>query len=252
MADGIHPDAAEGFAAVAGVYERSRPSYPDAAIAHLQRRFDLGPGQRVLDLAAGTGKLTRVLVPLGVHVTAVEPLVEMRAELRRVLPEITVLDGTAEAIPLPGRAVDVATVGQAFHWFDPVAALAEIARVVRPGGGLAMLWNVRRRDEGWLADLDHIVRWGEFARGRYDERDWPSIVAASGAFSPLEHAAFPYEQHLTHEGVVERVASVSYIAAMTADERAPILDRVRELVAPIPEPVVVPYRTEVWTCTRLA
>src|SRR5690606_25154234 len=137
MADERIPDAAaEGFGRGAEAYESARPSYPPDAVGEIATVCDVGPGRRVLDLAAGTGKLTRLLVPTGAEVVAVEPVAEMRAVLSAVLPGVEALDGTAEAIPLPDASVDAVTVAQAFHWFDPPVALAEIARVLRPGGTL--------------------------------------------------------------------------------------------------------------------
>jgi SAM-dependent methyltransferase len=137
----MHRAAAVGFARSADAYERGRPEYPEAAILHLRR---LLPGQPlVLDLAAGTGKLTRPLLDAGLKVIAVEPVAQMRAALPA---GAEALEGTAEAIPVADGSVDAVTVGQAFHWFDGEAALSEIARVLRPGGLLALLWN-RRVDE---------------------------------------------------------------------------------------------------------
>jgi len=126
---------------VAEAYERSRPGYAPTALAWLAERIGIGPGRRVLDLAAGTGKLTRQLLTLGADVVAVEPGDEMRGVLVRVVSEAETLAGSAEAIPLPDAAVDAVTVGQAFHWFRTEEALGEIHRVLRPGGALALLWN---------------------------------------------------------------------------------------------------------------
>jgi ubiquinone/menaquinone biosynthesis C-methylase UbiE len=125
--------AARGFEQAADAYERARPTYPQAAVAWLCERLAVRRGRRVLDLAAGTGKLTRSLVAAGADVVAVEPIAAMR---ERLPPEVEALDGTAEAIPLPGASVDAVTVAQAFHWFDAEPALAEIHRVLRPGGTL--------------------------------------------------------------------------------------------------------------------
>jgi ubiquinone/menaquinone biosynthesis C-methylase UbiE len=139
---GIHRAAAAGFSRSAGAYERGRPEYPAAALAQVVSR--LAAGDTVLDLAAGTGKLTRPLLAAGLNVIAVEPVAEMRAALP---PEAVALDGTAEAIPLQAGAVDAVTVGQAFHWFDGDAALTELHRVLAPGGLLALLWNRRVEDD---------------------------------------------------------------------------------------------------------
>ncbi|HEX8802631.1 MAG TPA: class I SAM-dependent methyltransferase, partial [Acidimicrobiales bacterium] len=145
--------AALGFDANAGDYERGRPSYPAEAVALVVGRGGIGPGRRVLDLAAGTGKMTRLLLPTGADVVAVEPVAGMRAALERLAaasPGLEVLDGTAENLPLPDGSVDAVTVAQAFHWFDPPVALAEMRRVLRPGGHLFLVWNVRDREHDWV------------------------------------------------------------------------------------------------------
>ena len=134
--DDIH-EAAKAFHQGAADYDKGRPSYPADVVSELAARLDLGPGKRVLDLAAGTGKFTRLLVPLGVDLVAVEPVAGMRDRLAAALPDVEIHDGTAERIPLPDASVDAVVVAQAFHWFDPELALTEIGRVVRPGGGWA-------------------------------------------------------------------------------------------------------------------
>ncbi len=152
----LHPDA-YSFAGVAELYERVRPEYPDEAVDWLVGRLGLEPGRVVVDLAAGTGKLTRRLVPSGARVVAVEPLPEMRAQLERIVPAADIVPGTAEELPLPDASADAVTVGQAFHWFDPEPAIAEIARVLRPGGALAPVWNIRDLSDPFQAELDELL-----------------------------------------------------------------------------------------------
>jgi len=146
------------FESVAEQYERARPEYADEAVDWAVEQLDLRPGARVLDLAAGTGKLTRQLVSRGLDVVAVEPGEEMRGVLARVLPGVEATAGTAEEIPLPDRSVDGVTVGQAFHWFDRERALAEVERVLRPGGGLALLGNRWDEDDPLLGPIDVLLR----------------------------------------------------------------------------------------------
>ena len=144
---------AASFGSVADVYDRARPGYPDEAV-----RWLVGDApRRVLDLAAGTGKLTRSLVAAGHDVVAVEPAEEMLAHLRAAVPAAEALVGTAEAIPLPDASVDAVTVAQAFHWFDPPAALREIARVLRPDGALGLVWNTRDEREPWVRRLGELI-----------------------------------------------------------------------------------------------
>jgi SAM-dependent methyltransferase len=145
---------ARSFGSVAELYEASRPGYADGAVDWLAERLPL---RDVLDLAAGTGKLTRQLLARGANVVAVEPDPEMRAVFARVLPDVPIRDGRGEAIPLADASVDVVAVGQAFHWFEADAALAEMRRVTRPGGGFALLWNRWSRSDRILSRFDALL-----------------------------------------------------------------------------------------------
>lgn len=243
--------AATGFEAGAASYELARPGYPDEAIAVLVAMVGITAGVKVLDLAAGTGKLTRRLLELGVSVVAVEPVAGMRRELLQAVPGIEVLDGTAEAIPLQDASVDVVAVAQAFHWFDAPLALEEIARVLRPGGGLALLWNERDESTPWVAEMSRIIRWHERTVSRYQHVVWAEIVARSGRFTPLQEQAMVWEQPLTRDLLADRVRSISYIAAMPEPERERHVADVVALVNRLPEPFPLPYRCRVqWAHLR--
>lgn len=233
--------AARGFQAGAAAYELARPGYPDEALALLRDDVGIAPGTRVLDLAAGTGKLTRRLVELGATVVAVEPVAGMRAQLETVLPDIEAVEGTAEDIPLRDASVDVVAVAQAFHWFDAPAALAEIARVLRPGGRLTLLWNERDEATPWVAEMSRLIRWHERTVSRYQHVDWAAVVAACGRFSPLEERTIAWEQPLTRELLAERVRSISYVAAMPMPQREKLAAEVVELVRRLAEPFALPY-----------
>ena len=260
MADERIPEAAaEGFDRGAAAYEAARPGYPDDAVAEIVRVCALGPGRRVLDLAAGTGKLTRLLVPTGAEVVAVEPVAGMRRVLAEVVPGVEVLDGTAEAIPLPDGSVDAVTVAQAFHWFAPAPALAEVARVLRPGGTLAMVWNTRDRTVDWVRRWSDLLVDGDGDRpfDRYVGVDYAAVVAAdgAGAFDPVERWDTSWVQPCGPEQLVERAASVSVVAALPPPERDAVLGRVRHLAATHPdlagrESFGFPYDTRVWWCHR--
>lgn len=242
--------AARGFQAGAAAYEAARPGYPDEVLDTLHHALDLGPGRVVCDLAAGTGKFTRRLVGLGAEVIAVEPVAGMRDQLRTVLPDIQVVEGTAEEIPLPDASVDVVTVAQAFHWFDHQAALAEIERVLRPGGGLALLWNERDEATAWVAEMSRLIRWHERTVSRYQHIDWRSVVAASGRFNPLEERVISWEQPITRALLAERVRSISYIAVMPEPEREWLVAEVVALVARRTEPFLLPHLCRVQWATR--
>jgi SAM-dependent methyltransferase len=249
MSPEIHPAAAVGFGRATAAYERGRPDYPSDALTHLVTLLGIGPGRRVLDLAAGTGKLTRSLVATGAAVVAVEPVSAMRAALVATLPTVRALAGTAEEIPLRDASVDAATVAQAFHWFDATVAIGELHRVLAGGGRLGLIWNVRDEADPIQAELAAIMApfRGEVPAHRTER--WREAFAATERFTPLERASFAHTQALDADGLVDRVLSVSFIASLDQDERGTVADRVRGLV-PDGGRVILPYRTDVWTAAR--
>ena len=233
---GIHEAAAIGFARSADAYEHGRPEYPPAALDALR----LSPDLTVLDLAAGTGKLTRALVAAGATVLAVEPVAEMRAALPA---SVQALAGTAEAIPLADGSVDLVTVAQAFHWFDGDAALREIHRVLRPGGRLALLWNRRVEDADINIAIEALVEPYRQGTPTHSDGAWRGAFERTTLFGPLEEHVFASEQVLDEDGLAARVCSVSFIACLPELERVRVLVRARELAGA--GTVTIPYRTEV-------
>ncbi|GAB2581560.1 hypothetical protein GCM10027168_12860 [Streptomyces capparidis] len=145
---------AASFGAAAAAYERGRPPYPPEAVAWLVPE----DARRVVDLGAGTGKLTRALRAPGREVVAVEPSPGMREQFSRVLPDVPVLAGAGESVPLPDSSVDALVCAQAWHWVDPERAIPEAARVLRPGGRLGLVWNTRDVSVPWVAELDRVLR----------------------------------------------------------------------------------------------
>jgi SAM-dependent methyltransferase len=246
----VHDVAARTYGASSDAYERGRPSYPPEAVACVVDELPIGSSSVVVDLAAGTGKLTRLLVPTGARVVAVEPVESMRATLVETVPGIDVVAGAAEALPFAAGSVDALLVAQAFHWFEVGPALAEAARVVRPGGGLALLWNQRDESVPWVAELYRLMRWRDRPVPSYEDVDWPRAVGQVGAFSPLERRRFANEHEVDADAVVDRVLSTSHVGVLPAEERAALADRVRHLLAGLPERFVFPHRTEVFWCHR--
>jgi SAM-dependent methyltransferase len=240
----LHP-ATRGFAA-ADVYERGRPDYPAAAVQRIVERLGLRPGTTVLDLAAGTGKLTRLLVPSGANVIAVEPLHEMRAELERRVPRVATMTGTAERIPLADRYVDAVTVASAFHWFHEERALREIHRVLKPGGGVALLWNAADERDPLQSALSEIIGPLRGDTPSRRQRNWRSVLVDSGLFERCERRLFENVQILDEQGVVERVLSISFIATAPRAVRAEVEARVRALARVAGQPIRLPYMTELY------
>ena len=252
----VHDVAATGFGAASDVYERARPTYPPDAVAWLVAALGLGPGVRAVDLAAGTGKLTRLLAPTGAHLVAVEPVAGMRRVLVATQPGVAVLAATAEALPLRARALDAVTVAQAFHWFDADAAFAELARVLRPSGRVGLIWNARDRRVAWVdavwAVMDRVERGAPW---RDHDRQGRGALGDRPGFGPIHEATFRHEQHVTPDGLVDRFASVSHVAALDPAARAAVLDEVRATLARHPDTagrrdLAIPYRVDASWCER--
>jgi SAM-dependent methyltransferase len=236
------------FGAVAGAYERSRPGYPADAVRWLAGAVPCD----VVDLGAGTGKLTRQLVAQGHRVTAVEPIREMLEELEAAVPGVAALAGSAEEIPVPDASCDVVTVAQAFHWFDQPVTLREIVRVLRPGGRLALVWNTRDDSEPWVAELtDTIIGRSEFRDGGVDAL--VTVIAESRLYGPVEQRSFEHVQPLTRDELVELVRSRSQCAVLGEEERRPVLDHAGELFDTHAADglLVMPYVTECFRAVRL-
>jgi SAM-dependent methyltransferase len=252
----VHPAAQLGFATEAQAYARGRPEYPAGILSWLGGAVGLAPGKVALDLGAGTGKFTKLLVQTGAEVIAVDPVAAMLEQLAQSLPAVTQHAGSAESIPLPSASLDAVVCAQAFHWFASEAALAEIHRVLRPGGKLALVWNVRDESVDWVSSITRIITPYEGDAPRFYKGDWRKPFAHAN-FSALTLVSLAH-QHIgtAQEVILDRFLSVSFIAALPAPEKDKVADRLRALVASHPdlrgrETISFPYQTQAYCCTRL-
>jgi SAM-dependent methyltransferase len=237
-----HPSV---FAGVAGAYERARPGYPEEAV-----RWLAGDEPRdVVDLGAGTGKLSRALVALGHRVMAVEPLPQMLEHLAENAPGAFGVLGTAEVIPLPDAFADVVTCAQSFHWFDHELALPEIARVLRPEGRLALVWNIRDDDDVFTGRLSALI-----GNERLAEGAGYGPLEASDLFREIESAEFRHDQVVDRETLLDLVLSRSHCAKLEPEVRAPVLEAVGRLYdeAAGPDGAVLPYVTYCYRAAKAA
>jgi ubiquinone/menaquinone biosynthesis C-methylase UbiE len=242
-----HPES-RSFELVAGLYERVRPEYPAEAIAWLADRLELRGGRTVLDLGAGTGKLTRALTQTGATVIAVEPGDAMRAELERALPEVEALRGSAERIPLDDGSVDAVAIGQAFHWFRYDEAIPELHRVLRPQGRVGLLWNARDQDDALQQTVTELL--APFTAGRARAENTSRHLSESGLFGALDHERFRFVQQLDADLLVDRITSISFVAAAPAEDRESLGKRLRALV-PAEGTADFSYVTEVYVSQRV-
>ncbi len=232
------------FGTVARAYAEYRPDYPADAVRWCTEPARRGaPGGdigslRVLDLGAGTGKLTALLARLGADVTAVEPDQAMLAELRRLLPAVRALAGSAEKIPLPDASVDAVLCGQALHWFNLERAVPEIARVLVPGGTLGGLWNSDDDRVDWVAGLQEAAEGAaspSLSRRRSEAASWGAGQFGDGLFAPTERAEFPNSQRLTADALVALIGTHSPMLVMEPGDRDRLLGRIRGYLASRPE-----------------
>jgi SAM-dependent methyltransferase len=256
MAD-VNVTAASGFGREALRYARARPDYPEALLEWLGTSLGVTPGRTVLDVGAGTGKFTRLLMRTGATVIATEPVAQMRQQLATALPGVTTLAAPAQALPLSSASVDAVVCAQSFHWFANPASLAEFHRVLRPGGRLGLVWNVRDETVEWVHEITRMIAPYEGDTPRYHTGAWRRALA-EGPFSAPQLSVYPYVHVGNPETViVERFASVSFIAAMSDADKNRLLDQLRWLVANHPllrgrSLVEFPYQTHAYCCRSVA
>jgi ubiquinone/menaquinone biosynthesis C-methylase UbiE len=248
----MNPRVVRGFSAGAKAYERARPDYPEAAVKFVARTFDLGPGKIVVDVAAGTGKWTRRLLDTGATVVAVEPLPAMRQVFEEAVPTVPVFAGTAEATGLPDASADLVTVAQAFHWFDVPSALNEFKRILRPGGGLAIIWNVRKEGTGWRLRARHLLdEYRPKTYGHYSGKGWKKAFTPDSGFSRLHVWRYANHQTLDRSAIEDRYRSLSYVSALPPKRLEELMRRLGrilddELARNHSNEFTIPYRGSVY------
>jgi len=252
----IHESANLGFSAGANTYALGRPGYPPDIVDWLRIRLGLEKGKTVLDLGSGTGKFLARLKQTGADITAVEPVVAMRDVLVANHPDVHALAGAAEAIPVSDASMDAVVSAQAFHWFANERTLGEIHRVLKPGGSLGLIWNVREESVDWVAALTRIIAPYENSVPRYHTGLWRNVFPARG-FSVLREQRFQH-QHVgrPEEVILDRILSVSFIAALPDAERQKVADQVRQVIESHPvianqDQVAFSYKTVAFDCVRV-
>lgn len=252
----IHATAQSGFDADAARYARGRPDYPAQVTGWLRDRVELGPRKTAVDLGAGTGKFTRRLVATGARVVAVEPVAAMRQRLASELPGTEVLAGSATSIPLGDASVDAIVCAQAFHWFAAADALAEMHRVLRPGGSLGLIWNTKDDSVPWVKSAFAVIEPYEGDVPRFHTGEWRSAFPANG-FGPLREERFRHEHRGAPEVViVDRLLSVSFISGLPETQREAVAAQLRHLIATDPglagkTDIAVPYTTFAFSSRKL-
>jgi SAM-dependent methyltransferase len=253
MAD-IHDAAQRGFTEGAAYYSRARPGYPEGILKWLQTQLRLTPGKQALELGAGTGKFTRCLSLTGAQVYVVEPVAAMLSHLQQDVPSARPVPGSAGSIGFESGRADAVVCAQSFHWFATRETLTEIARVLKPGGVLGLVWNIPDECVPWVAMLESILRPFEAtAPHAYRRGTWRSVFP-DARFSPLQMTEYQHSHVGTVQRVIiERVLSLSYVANLPPSERAGLLERLEVFLASQPDTrgrveIEFPYRTQAWHC----
>lgn len=254
---GVHTSAQQGFSTQAITYAQGRPDYPRQLTGWLAETLRIDAQSSVIDLGAGTGKFTRLLSTLAPTLTAVEPVAAMGAQLTKLLPDVRLVNGTAESIPLPCASADAVVCAQAFHWFSTEAALAEIHRVLKPQGRLGLVWNVRDESVDWVAAITDIITPYEGDTPRFHTGRWREAFTGE-YFSEPEVTCFPYS-HVgsPQEVIMDRFLSVSFIAALPEASKSVVTAQLQALIDTHPslkgrDTVAFPYQTQAYVCHRLS
>jgi len=237
----VHQSAADGFGSAASTYQKARPNYHPELIAGFLERYGAGD---VLEIGSGTGIFTQPIVKGGAKVVAVEPVAAMRDRLTEAVPGVDVCDGTAEALPVGSNSFDTVAVAQSFHWFDYPAALDEIDRVLRPGGHLVTVWNVKAGDAPWFARYMGIVDRHAGDTPRHADMRWRAAIDADHRFQLVEDWAIDHPRPTDKAGIVSRALSTSFISALPDDDQNAVASELIAMLDDVQEPLSFPYRAE--------
>ncbi|HWC14068.1 MAG TPA: class I SAM-dependent methyltransferase [Actinomycetota bacterium] len=245
---------ARAFDRVVDAYERGRPGYPPEAVDRLTTALDIGPRSTILDLGAGTGKLTKLLIGSGATVLAAEPLPNMRMQLASSVPDAVALAAKAEALPLRPKTVNAVMVAEAFHWFSFPEAVREIHHVLKPGGGLGLLWNwPAESGQKWTGQIRHVLdSYGKDARN-FHTTPWRATLEQSGDFTRVSEATIPWLFESTSDTLLARIESISFIAELPSRERVEVLEEIEQILQNDPETkdgavISSPYNTHLFWC----
>jgi ubiquinone/menaquinone biosynthesis C-methylase UbiE len=253
----VNAISAQGFEKAATVYEEARPSYPNEVIDLIKSLCD--KPNIIIDLGAGTGKLTRLLGPLDAReIIAIEPTSSMRENLQKI-PIITkIIDGTAEHIPFENNTIDMIICGQSFHWFANHRALAEINRVLKPNGLLILVWNFQDNSEReWAKKIsDYIDSFGPVGAMRFKSMEWKKAFDNQTFFSALQHKQFKNNHRATRDLLLKRILSTSFIAALPSEQQTKLIDEIQKMMENEEEvrnlqEFDVPLLTDVYWCSAL-
>lgn len=253
----LEPSARVGFQRAADRYERGRPEAPPSAIDALVGTLGISSRSFVLELGAGTGKLSRRLAPRAGRYVALEPVPAMRDQFRRALPTVPLVAGIAEMLPIAEARVDAIVAAQAFHWFDIPRAMQEMHRVLRPGGTVGLVWNVRDESVDWIHQETVIMDRYDGRGPRYRRGAWREAWAHTPGFEPLQKQSFSFVQRLDRDTALDRFTSISFIASLEGERYAEAEAALKGLLDTHPQTaglteIELPYQCEVYTSRRIS
>lgn len=252
----VHKSARVGFARDVGAYADGRPSYPGEVSTWLRDDLGLGVGKLAVDLGAGTGKFIPVILGSGARAVAVEPSNAMLRFMSRLFKDVDLIAGSAFRIPLPDCYADAVVCAQSFHWFGVDQASGEVQRVLKLGGGLGLVWNVRDESVKWVREISDVIDPYVGETPRFRRFRWSQMLARHG-FSPITRRTFKYLHVGSPDDVIlKRVLSISFIASLEADKKAEVVEKLMRIIRNTPalnggRSIGFPYITRAYSCRRL-